>query len=606
MAVLHLSAPDPVNPPRESDPAAEAVHLRRLIETQPFCLMRVGMDGVLLAANDAALGLLGARELDQVLGSAVTVWMDADHQDRWREFAATLASGTSGSLECELTGLSSNHRTVVFYGVPLLDHADGTRSMILGVRDISESRRIEAALQARESDRPQATPQHVEQIESQRVALEQLRRLLRDGRTHLQNLRTQLQHTESERDRLATCLEETASVHERQMAEQATERVQLQQTLGEQHERDLLLKDEEAEHRQNDLHAQIDAAGAEQRRLATCLEETESAHQRQMAEQAAERAQLQQTLGEQHEHDLRLKDEEAEHRQNDLHAQIDAAGAEQRRLATCLEETESAHQRQMAEQAAERAQLQQTLGEQHEHDLRLKDEEAEHRQSDLHAQIDAAAAEQRRLATCLEETASAHERQTAEQAAERAQLQRTLAEQHERDLRLKDQEAQHRENDLRAQMDAAAANRDQLSAFLEETENVCRQFAEQVSAERAEHVRVLEAATLVQTKMAKELADHRVELQSMDLNMRQLAPLAASGRLALEVGRELSKVAETIDGRAAGLLAQCPLEAASRSEIEALRSEAIHARSLVNQIPQMKADAPAQPSDSSNPSEERA
>ncbi|GAC1457052.1 MAG: hypothetical protein PVSMB1_06790 [Gemmatimonadaceae bacterium] len=400
MAALNLLAPDSINSPRESDLATETAHLRRLIETQPFCIMRIALDGVLLAANDAALALLGAREPDQVLGTALTVWMGAGHQDGWLEFVSAVAGGASGSLECELTGSSSNHRTVVLYGVPLLDHADGIPSMILGVRDISDSRRIEAALQASESHRLEPAPQTVEQIESQRVALEQLERLLKEGRTHLKNLRTQLQQAGSDRGRLATCLAEAESQYQRQMAEQAALSAQQQLTVAEQHERDLLLKDQDAQHRESDLHAQMDAATTEQRRLATCLEEAES---------------------------------------------------------------------------------------------------------------------------------------------------------------------------------------------------VRRNITAQLSAEREEHDRVLEAATLTQTKMSKELADHRVELQSMDVGMRQLVPLAASGRLALEVGRELSKIAETMDVRAAGLLAQCPLEAASRSEIEALRSEAIQARSLVSQIPQLRADAPVPP-----------
>ena len=416
MDALHLSpTPDSINPPYGSDPVAEAIHLRRLIEALPFCLMRVAMDGVLLAANDAALGLLGARDLHQVLGSEVTAWMVAGNHDRWREFAATLANGTSGSLECELMDLSGNHRTVLFHGVPLLDHADGIPSMMLGTRDISVSRRIETALQAGESDRPQPAPQQVEQVEAQRVGLDQLERLLREGRTHLQNLRTQLQQTVSERDRLATQ----------------------------------------------------------------------------------------------------------------------------------LEETETAHQRQMVAQAAEEA-----------------------------------------------------------------QRQRTLAEQHERDLSVKDQEAQQQVDDLQAQLEASAADRDQLTGFLKEAENAHRHFATEVSAERAERDRVLETARLTQKQMAKELADHRVELQSMDLGMRQLAPLAASGRMALEVGHGLWKVAETIDARASGLLTQSSLEAASRSEIEALRSEAMQARSLASQILQAKADASVPPKstigdpDASNLSEE--
>ena len=51
------------------EPRVEAAHLRRLIESQPTCLMRVGLDGGLLAVNEAAQKMLGAAGLTAVLGT---------------------------------------------------------------------------------------------------------------------------------------------------------------------------------------------------------------------------------------------------------------------------------------------------------------------------------------------------------------------------------------------------------------------------------------------------------------------------------------------------------------------------------------------------------
>ena len=48
--------------PEADDPGVAIEHLRRIIEKQPGCLLRADLNGRLLAANDAALGLLGARE----------------------------------------------------------------------------------------------------------------------------------------------------------------------------------------------------------------------------------------------------------------------------------------------------------------------------------------------------------------------------------------------------------------------------------------------------------------------------------------------------------------------------------------------------------------
>jgi hypothetical protein len=44
--------------PRALTPSSDAAYLRRLLE-QPACLIRVRLDGVLLACNDAAFSLFG-------------------------------------------------------------------------------------------------------------------------------------------------------------------------------------------------------------------------------------------------------------------------------------------------------------------------------------------------------------------------------------------------------------------------------------------------------------------------------------------------------------------------------------------------------------------
>ena len=89
-------------------PAAEtrqATYFRRLIEKQPAVLMRVALDGAVLAANDAALGLLGAEDLNQLAGLMLPACVAPEHRDRWNEFTAAIANGTSKSFECLFTNL---------------------------------------------------------------------------------------------------------------------------------------------------------------------------------------------------------------------------------------------------------------------------------------------------------------------------------------------------------------------------------------------------------------------------------------------------------------------------------------------------------------------
>jgi hypothetical protein len=92
-------------------------------------------------------------------------------------------------------------------------------------------------------------------------------------------------------------------------------------------------------------------------------------------------------------------------------------------------------------------------------------------------------------------------------------------------------------------------------------------------------------------EVVKALENRRVELQSVERNARNLESLAAAGRLALDIGRELHTLVAAVDTRAKFLLDQCSLDAADREEIEALRGDAIRAASLARQIVQVSAHA---------------
>ena len=57
---------------RDPEPDQGVEYVRHLLEIQPSILMRVGVDGELLAANQAALSLLGTQELTDVVGQSLT------------------------------------------------------------------------------------------------------------------------------------------------------------------------------------------------------------------------------------------------------------------------------------------------------------------------------------------------------------------------------------------------------------------------------------------------------------------------------------------------------------------------------------------------------
>lgn len=183
-----VSAPSAVVDDTPSTPDTEAEHLRSLIEKQPCCLMRVGLDGLVLAANDAAQQLLGGREPRQVLNHPLTEWIIPEHHAQWHEFAARIRDSGSGSAECDLVVLEGAHCPVLLQGVRLADHRDGIESVLLVARDVSASRRLEAALQEHASARQTLAEEHqLALLYKEREARQQLKALA-DQRVELQGL----------------------------------------------------------------------------------------------------------------------------------------------------------------------------------------------------------------------------------------------------------------------------------------------------------------------------------------------------------------------------------------------------------------------------------
>ena len=128
------------------DKAVEARHLRRLLDTQPSCLMRVASTGEILAANDAAVELLGAGERKLTLGCLLTNWIAPADVYSWNDFVTRVVAGGRTSLETQLiTG--EFHRKVLFHGTPLLDHPDGVSSLLVAAHDISERMVLETTIE---------------------------------------------------------------------------------------------------------------------------------------------------------------------------------------------------------------------------------------------------------------------------------------------------------------------------------------------------------------------------------------------------------------------------------------------------------------------------
>ena len=359
-------------------PAAEtcqATYFRRLIEKQPAVLMRVALDGAVLAANDAALGLLGAEDLNQLAGLMLPACVAPEHRDRWNEFTAAIANGTSKSFECLFTNLVGTCRQIVFHGVPLLDHHDGVPSVILSAHDMSALRRSEEVIENRTS----FVRGFVTQPEpAEPGRLEQLEQLLRDGRHHLLQLRTKLEQEHAEAQSLALALADRDASLQESIAGQAA----LSRALEATEQKCAVLEDAVAEHQRSSAEdarehgqrtqrsqEQLNDVTADRDRLAELLDtkerqlqtlaEKEERLEEQLRGALAEHKRLENLLNYHAEelNTLKAARETMIEERDGLRAAIDDVLRERSELSVELEETARARQQSEAALANTRADL---------------------------------------------------------------------------------------------------------------------------------------------------------------------------------------------------------------------------------------------------------
>jgi PAS domain S-box-containing protein len=609
-----------------SDPLQdqEAAHLRRLLETQPSCLIRVGVDGLLLAANEAALALFGTQELSEVVGHNLTERIDPNRGTEWQAFAARVWEAGPGSLECEINIVAGAPKSVLFQAVPLHDHPDQVRSLLLTARDVSGHRRLETALEHHDAVSPARDLRaELAQALAELDALRTERALAETSRTESEANRQRLAAAHAaEVARFAQALAELDALRtERALAETSrTESEANQQRLAAAHAAEIArLTRTLTEHHQltTQLKNSADEARAEQQRIAALLEQRDAEREQRDAEQKQRDAEQTQRDAEQTQRDAEQTQRDAEQTQRDAeYARLAAQGlAEQARLQRALADEQSraqALEREARELDEARTELD---------GVRTEFAAARTALDAARTEIAAALAEGMDLKTSLERRDTQYQRLVTEQAVERATLQRATEAERERahgfeqqakqladgqtelqaaleasaadtaDLKALLQQHENALKDLRSKLVNAAGERKRLDTLLKERDAEQRRLAVDHAAERADADKAREDAARKHADLAKSIANQKLELQILTENMRKVEPLAAAGRLAAEVHGELQGFLAQIEQRAGRLIDRCSLEAIDRHEIEGLRIDTARAASLARQVVPPKADA---------------
>jgi chromosome segregation ATPase len=340
--------------------------------------MRMGADGTVLAANDAALALLGVTSGAQALGRDFAVWVPPDQRDRWRAFAIGVAQGYPASIECDITAPSGDPHPTLFHGVPLSEHPDGVASIAVAARAVSAQRQLEAAI----------------------VELEEQ---LRERDAERLTARARLAEAEAcRRQQVETVAALEARLEEREAGSDEEGRLgQLSADLG---ARDEALAAADAARRT--AEASCARALADVQQLEMALEGFAARQQRMAAEVAAERQRV-----------LQMSESVAASHEQALIAASNVP--EWDRLTTRLEESEAAVRALEAAMAAVQAELEEAQGGRLRIEAALQEAQQafarlEHREQDVREQRDALQARlDEALITCQEREAALSQLETA-------------------------------------------------------------------------------------------------------------------------------------------------------------------------------------------------
>jgi chromosome segregation ATPase len=311
--------------------------------------MRVGADGALLAVNDAALSLLGAEQLAQALDTAFTERLAPEHHNLWRDFVARVFSDGSASLDCDMVDRGGVVRSVRLQGNAITDHPDGVRSMILGARDLSATRRLESALQDQETT-GKATEQLRAELAEAHAARDAAGAAAAESQQAAEALRGELERSLAQQGQMSDGIVQRD--HDRRQIESALKRRDDESKFLQ-----AAIERYESEHQR--LEAEVDRVIGDGRRLQMELEQAQAAI-----------AQTQQNVNQAHD-ELALARAEREKALSEreqvraelgqLRAELEQAHAEHEEFLAMVKNRDVSRQKMLAEHATARMQAERAL-----------------------------------------------------------------------------------------------------------------------------------------------------------------------------------------------------------------------------------------------------
>src|SRR5688572_8713919 len=112
--------------------------LRAVIEAVPVSIVACKAEGDILAANQAALELMGVKRLEELIGQDLKGRVAPNSREAFAEFVRNVCQGESGTLEYELRGPDDRARSVETRAVLLRRDGMAGTAFLAATWDITE------------------------------------------------------------------------------------------------------------------------------------------------------------------------------------------------------------------------------------------------------------------------------------------------------------------------------------------------------------------------------------------------------------------------------------------------------------------------------------
>ena len=118
-------------------------HLKAILDSEPESIKLLSREMIILDMNPAGLELIGADNLEQVIGKSVINIVKKEYRDAFKKQTEEVFEGKSGVIELEIIGLKGEHKWLETHSVPMKDNSGKIISLLAITRDITERKKSE-------------------------------------------------------------------------------------------------------------------------------------------------------------------------------------------------------------------------------------------------------------------------------------------------------------------------------------------------------------------------------------------------------------------------------------------------------------------------------